>query len=246
MEASATMSFKVISACESFFASASIIQPISCADASDGSFELTVSGGKAPFTYEMGGSSQSENLFQNMSAGTYEVTIMDANGCSAIVSVELIAPEALAITAEVENSTSIFGNGSISITVTGGTGQYTYAWSNGAATASLTELEIGEYSLTVTDENGCSLSETFTVGGVTANIEEGQAEWSFYPNPAINSLQVQHSEDATQLSIYDLGGKQLLEQKLEGKSSVIEVSQLPTGVYQLKINGNAPKRFIKK
>ncbi|WMN07867.1 Ig-like domain-containing protein [Marivirga arenosa] len=246
MEASATMSFKVISACESFSASASIIQPISCADASDGSFELTVSGGKAPFTYEMGGSSQSENLFQNMSAGTYEVTIMDANGCSAIVSVELIAPEALAITAEVENSTSIFGNGSISITVTGGTGQYTYAWSNGAATASLTELEIGEYSLTVTDENGCSLSETFTVGGVTANIEEGQAEWSFYPNPAINSLQVQHSEDATQLSIYDLSGKQLLEQKLEGKSSVIEVSQLPTGVYQLKINGNAPKRFIKK
>ena len=100
----------------------------------------------------------------NLGAGTYTVVATDENGCSVSITVEITESEEMAIT-ETHSDYTGYGvscngatDGSIDVTVTGGTGVYTYAWSNGATTEDIADLGAGTYSVVVTDENGCSVS----------------------------------------------------------------------------------------
>ena len=104
----------------------------------------------------------SEDL-SDLPAGTYSVDLVDENGCSVFIEVEITEPEALEIT-ETHSDYTGYGvscngasDGSIDVTVTGGTGVYTYAWSNGATSEDLSDIGAGIYSVTATDENGCSI-----------------------------------------------------------------------------------------
>src|SRR5690606_39382556 len=80
----------------------------------------------------------------------------------------------ITIAETVVDATCIAENGSISVTASGGTEPYTYLWSNGATTQSITELAAGSYTVTVTDANGCTAEGTYTVGTeeVTITIAE--------------------------------------------------------------------------
>src|SRR5690606_13083290 len=70
----------------------------------------------------------------------------------------------ITITETVVDATCVAENGSISVTASGGTEPYTYLWSNGATTQSITDLAAGSYTVTVTDANGCTAEGTYTVG----------------------------------------------------------------------------------
>ncbi len=70
----------------------------------------------------------------------------------------------ITVTPAITNTTCIASIGAIDITVSGGTEPYTYLWSNGATTEDLTDLAAGDYTVTVTDANGCETEQTFTVG----------------------------------------------------------------------------------
>ena len=91
-----------------------------------------------------------------MSAGNYSLTITDANGCSGTNSVT-IANNGIAITS---NTTSFAANcavlGTASVTATSGVTPYAIVWSNGQTGANASNLSAGNYSLTITDANGCS------------------------------------------------------------------------------------------
>ena len=100
----------------------------------------------------------------NLAAGTYTVVATDENGCSVTTTVEITEAEEMAIT-ETHSDYTGYGvscngatDGSIDVTVTGGTGIYTYQWSNGATTEDVADLGAGVYTVFVTDENGCSVS----------------------------------------------------------------------------------------
>jgi len=138
---------------------------ILCNGASTGAVDLTVSGGTpgSGYTYLWSNGATTQDL-SNVAAGTYRVTVTDANGCTVIVSEEVTQPQPLALTASVTHCGCAAGtDGSIDLSVSGGTSPYTYSWSNAATTQDLTGLPTGTYTVTVTDANGCTKTLTTIV-----------------------------------------------------------------------------------
>ncbi len=127
-----------------------------CFGGSNGAVNLTVSGGTVNYTYIWSNGAITEDL-SGLTAGTYSVTVTDANGCQASVSVVITQPTAVLAATTVATDVTCFGsnNGSVNLTVTGGTTAYTFAWSNGATTEDITGLGSNTYTVTVTDANAC-------------------------------------------------------------------------------------------
>ena len=139
---------------------------VSCPDAADGAITTAVSG-EGTFTYEYILNDILVSADQNLvdaAAGTYLLRVMGDGGCVVVDSVIITAPPALATAPEVENVTCDDENdGRILIVPSGGVVPYRLNWSNGAVSPQLTDLDAGDYTLTLTDGNGCTLTETYSV-----------------------------------------------------------------------------------
>ncbi|WCM41546.1 T9SS type A sorting domain-containing protein [Flavobacterium sp. CBA20B-1] len=136
---------------------------ITCNGANNGTATVSVAGGTAPYTY-LWSNGMMSNMATNLNVGNYTVSITDANGCKATASVSIAQPTALVITGTATNI-SCFGqnDGAITVSATGGTAPYSYSWSNGQSGTSLSSLAKGTYIVTVTDANGCSKTESYTI-----------------------------------------------------------------------------------
>ena len=137
---------------------------VNCFGGNNGSINLTTSGGAVPYTYAWNNGATTQNVF-NLSAGTYTCTITDANGCTYTTSSISISSPSAIFTTETATNTNCFGgnDGSINLTLHGGTVPYTYAWSNGATTQNISSLSAGAYTCIVTDANGC----TYTTSSIS-------------------------------------------------------------------------------
>jgi len=136
---------------------------VDCNGVSTGAIDLTVSGGTPTYTYLWSNGATTEDL-SGLAAGAYTVTVTDANNCTESITATVTEPAALAIQATIVSaSCNGVGDGDIFITVTGGTGNYTYAWNNGATTQNLVNVGAGTYVLNVTDANGCTATGTYTI-----------------------------------------------------------------------------------
>jgi gliding motility-associated-like protein len=158
---------------------------VQCPGESIGMIELDVNGGTAPYAYLWSNSAITQNI-EGLSAGTYSVIITDANGCtwSAEAIIEQ-SDEAMLIHDIVIDDVVCKDDpeGSISFEISGGTPSYTFLWNNNDTTRSLSGIPGGDYSLIVTDANGCQLLNDFFVdyqyeaceinvpGGLTPNSE---------------------------------------------------------------------------
>ena len=146
---------------------------VSCFGGNDGSIAVSVSGGTAPYAYVWSDNATSANR-DNLPAGTYTLTVTDANGCTRSATATVSQPSQLTVSAQI-NPVACTGEntGAINITVGGGTPGYTYLWSNGATTQDLTNLAAGTYTVTITDANGCTLVQSFTVTTVDQLVVTG-------------------------------------------------------------------------
>jgi hypothetical protein len=95
-------------------------------------------------------------VLQNLSPGTYTVTATDANGCTVVKSATLQPSAAAEINLAATATTCGFNNGAVCASVSGPVGIQSYTWSNGATTSCIQNLVSGVYSVTATDENGCT------------------------------------------------------------------------------------------
>ena len=106
---------------------------------------------------------------ENIPAGNYTLTVTDSNGCELSISVEITQTDEMEISETYSDYTgygvSCFGetDGEIDVTVNGGTGNYTYTWSNGETTEDLNGIGAGTYSVIVADENGCSVETSIEI-----------------------------------------------------------------------------------
>ncbi len=132
--------------------------------AADGTINLTISGGVAPYTYNWTHGATTEDL-SNLEIGTYCVLVTDANGCVEDGCYNIEGAGCNLIVTGSETSVGCGGTpGTINVTVTNGTAPYGFLWSTGATTEDISGLSAGVYSLTVEDAVGCRKVRTFTVG----------------------------------------------------------------------------------
>lgn len=136
-----------------------------CNGGANGSASVVVTGGTGLYSYSWAPTGGTGSTATGLTAGTYTVTITDANACQATQSFTLTEPAALAASTAITNVSCNGGsNGSATVNVTGGTGDYTYSWSpTGGSAATATGLSAGNYSVTITDENDCTLIQTLTI-----------------------------------------------------------------------------------
>ena len=134
----------------------------SCADENNGSISSEVEG-NGPFTYDWS-TGHSGTSISALSAGTYELTVTNANGCSSTSSTTLSAPEAIALNLSVSDiSCAGLSDGSASVDAEGGEGILSIEWSTGANGNNIQSLAAGAYSIIVEDTNGCSVEEAFSI-----------------------------------------------------------------------------------
>jgi len=125
-----------------------------CANSADGNISITTTGGAAPYQYDWSHGAQTAAI-NNLSAGVYTVVVTDANRCESSTQVSLDAPAGMNLSFQ---STDIqqTQDGSIDLTVTGGTAPYSYSWSNSLNSRNIVGLQAGVYTVTVTDALGCT------------------------------------------------------------------------------------------
>ncbi|MEM6343162.1 MAG: T9SS type A sorting domain-containing protein [Bacteroidota bacterium] len=140
----------------------------SCFGDSDGSASATVSGGQSPYTYawSTGGTTPSVS---GLAAGTYSLTVTDDLGCQVSTNVNLTQPMALSLAFSGQDESNPNAvDGSIDMTIMGGTAPYTISWTHGPTTEDLQNLSGGVYKVVVTDASGCNMIGGYTVATGTS------------------------------------------------------------------------------
>lgn len=142
------------------------VTPPSCAGFNDGSIEVIVINGTPPYMYDWndGNGFVDENSLLNVMAGTYTVEVLDANLCSGTFEFNMEDYPPLEIQFDQINaSCNGISDGEATAVPSGGNGNYSYQWSTGASDATIQDLDVGSYSVTVTDENGCEATNEVTI-----------------------------------------------------------------------------------
>jgi gliding motility-associated-like protein len=135
----------------------SSITNVNCFGGNNGLVDISVSGGTLPYTFAWSNGATSEDLV-NAPAGNYSVTVTDFRGCQLVRNFTVAQPAQPLGATMLINDVNCFGgaNGSIDLSVFGGTPPYTFAWNNGAITEDISTLTAGLYSVSITDSRGCT------------------------------------------------------------------------------------------
>lgn len=144
----------------------------------DGIVSVTVTGGTSSYSYlwdDVNGSTTAS--VSGLGAGSYEVLVTDANGCTSTVTAVVSEPTAVEVTTinVIDVACNGDASGSAEASATGGTeaGDYDYLWSDGQTTAIALNLAAGTYTVTVTDDNGCTAETSVTIGESTDLVLTG-------------------------------------------------------------------------
>ncbi|NRA51126.1 MAG: T9SS type A sorting domain-containing protein [Phaeodactylibacter sp.] len=213
-----------------------------CHDDSEAALSVTIQGGVPPYSYTWNIDTIQGPNPMNLPPGQYTVTVTDNDDTTLALAIE-IGPDPLVLTEDL-----IFpeeegqANGSITLDLDGGTPPYNYNWDpevQPGATLFANNLTAGEYSLTVTDANGCTTSGSFTVGLIT-NTQQASVEWwsKIHPNPTSQTLflTLKASVLPEEITLYNANGQIVFTSPFTNQ---IDMSALPSGVYWLRTHGNA-------
>lgn len=221
---------------EPLSASAQMDAMASCNGALDGEASVSVSGGLPPFLADWSNGGTSGSITDG--AGTYSVIITDNANCKDTAAVTITEPTALALSVTTTNEIS-GSDGSIDLTVTGGTPPYTYLWSTTETTEDISGLTGGVYNVMVTDTNGCVDSLDVTINSaVGINERQAVVGVSGFPNPTTNgqiNLQFNGMQQSKTLEVIAPTGKLVMRKEIESDQYLLDLSAQPKGIYLIRI-----------
>lgn len=209
-----------------------------CFGGNDGTATVVPSGSFSPFVVEWNTGDTSTTV-TGLAAGSYLVTITDANGCSNEKLIDVADPAPLNITVTTTPLSAANANdGSAAVTVGNGAPPFTYSWNSGNTDSLEINLALGQYTVTVTDANGCSNTATFIIdiGSSTLSILEEALE--LYPNPFDNYFTVDvpyATAQNTVIKVYHITGQLLETHYVHTPSKYTLGSYWPGGVYLTEI-----------
>lgn len=136
--------------------------------AANGTASVIISGGTTPFTYNWNSGGATATI-TGLSASSQNVTITDNDGCTATANNSLSNESSPVVNVTATNATCGNNNGTVIATATGGTGALVYTWSNGSNSDSQTGLSASAYTITVSDDNSCTVTSSGTVNNVSGS-----------------------------------------------------------------------------
>lgn len=214
---------------------------VTCFGANDGSIDLSAIGGFGTYTYAWSNSASTQDV-TNLTAGTYSVIVTDANACADTIAFTLSEPAVLASSVVSTGSFNGFdvpcngdSLGGINLTVTGGTTSYTYAWSNSAATEDISTLPAGTYSVTITDANSCTTTQSITLTEPTSLSIAANVTPILCANDSTGAINITTTGGVTNYSFVWSNG-----------DVTEDLSNVPAGIYQLTVTdaNNCVATFI--
>ncbi|NLN72647.1 MAG: T9SS type B sorting domain-containing protein [Bacteroidales bacterium] len=140
------------------------INNVSCFGGGNGSISATVSGGNSGGYNYSWNNGQTTAIISNLEQGTYILTVTDTKACTQTASYTVTQPNQIQISGTTNSPNCFEGNdGSVNITVNGGTPEYSYSWSNSATSQNLNNVQAGVYTITVSDANSCTKTASFEI-----------------------------------------------------------------------------------
>jgi len=212
-----------------------------CNGTAKGKVFAMVSGGTGSYTYNWSGGLGTNSSITGLTAGSYTVTVTDANGCIATATPIVTQPAALSIA--FDSALMSPCHDSLWAIVGGGTTAYSFMWSPGGATSdTLINLCNGNYKVVVTDHNGCKDSASINLVPLDVTTIENANSIHIYPVPASGILNIDVANNTFGLSdilVFDVTGRKVMEEKtgIHASHTIINVSKLDNGTYFLRING---------
>ncbi len=223
---------------------AELIQPI-CNGDTNGTIILQVTGGEEPYSYEWSNNS-TDSYLNDIPAGSYSVTVVDATGCATEASYTINDYESLEIVSEV-TPVDCDGdpNGAIDLTISGGVGDYNILWNTTSTNEDMTGLVAGTYLVTVTDENSCTNTHAVLVS------ENGCEIWGQLNGVRIMVSLCSLGTFEFQMEVFDTFGKSVWKENrtaTNGKfDEIIDFSHLRTGNYIIIVTAeNASINAVEK
>ncbi|MDO8366016.1 MAG: hypothetical protein Q7T20_04400 [Saprospiraceae bacterium] len=208
---------------------APVVQPdiadVTCFGSNNGSISVEITAGSPGFGYTWSNSATSADI-DDLAPGNYTLTLTFADGtCAQYLDYQVSEPAALLLIDTVVTPVKCFGenNGAIDLSALGGVAPYQFNWTGSYTTEDLANLLAGNYILTLTDENACTLAAQFTVPQPDA----------LALTPTVTADTCQSSDGA--INILSSGGIQPYQYAWSNAASNPNLFNLPAGVYLLTI-----------
>jgi hypothetical protein len=212
---------------------------VTCHNGSDGSISALVNGGTAPYTITWTGNgiNQTGSQASNLMAGNYDVMVMDLHNCMYSDQYTIIEPTLITVSALVVPATCSSCNGSISLSVGGGTAPYSFDWDNNSTSQSISAVP-GTYCVVISDQNTCESDTCFTISSTAGLIAETvDSGIHIFPNPASDAFQIVFPETLNgmqkKLTILNSLGELVFEKTIapDTEQETIQVQSWTRGVY---------------
>jgi hypothetical protein len=222
------------------------VDNITCNGSANGAIDVTITNGTG-LTYAWSNGASTPAI-TGLAPGTYTLTVTDPDGCQAQFTYAIQQPAVLSASATGTNPTTVGGSdGSVTANGTGGTVPYTFSLNGGTPQTGnvFSGLTAGNYTVTVTDANGCTSTSNVSLSDpVGAQEMAGLLGWDAFPNPTSGMVTVRlHFAEPTPatLEVLDLTGRTLRQTTLPAQAATearLDLGTLPAGSYLLRLKAN--------
>ncbi len=224
---------------------------VECFGEGTGSATVSAENFAEPVAIEWSNGSTSSTI-EDLSAGIYDVTVTDADGCDATEAIEILEPEPLLLTLDSVAGDQGDSSGFIGISIAGGTPPYGIEWTGPESFSSPDEdligIQVGQYSVVVTDQNGCQIGkDSINIEMTVATINQQHYNIQLYPNPSSGLVFLQNEDQLNvgpEVKVFDLMGRRVLDTRWDKHQIDLDILTNGTFIISFELDGHSVQKLV--